>query len=437
MSKVYSQKELLLLSNFVYIPACLSDKPIEEIIDAYRDEDGHFSESSVYPAAAGGGMSVKDVCTVFSEIDKHIEDNPGFGRLSASRCLNEADVRAICYTNDDDESPVVAFRGTGGTSAAWTDNFDGAYLEDTRIQKVADDFVRYECGIYEDIVVTGHSKGGNLAQYVTVKRGNMIDSCVSFDGQGFGDDFISDDADGIAKAAPKITSISAYNDFVNILLTCIAGECIYVANEASAEAAHSSVTLLTSNEFDEEGCFITTRPQGIVSRELSGLTHIMTQALDPLSQSDKETMGMIAGTAISLALTTPTEEYAEGVFAPVLGTVAAKFAAMIAVFLAPDHTGEAVTARSVYIDTSSAHIAAENIADLSGDIARISANVDEVRQNMAFTINTQIFAESTLAGVIEELETIRKRLITLSECIRNVAVCYEKAENDAVWLMNA
>ena len=37
-----------------------------------------------------------------------------------------------------------------------------------------------------NIIVTGHSKGGNKAQYVTInsKYNDLIDKCFSFDGQG-------------------------------------------------------------------------------------------------------------------------------------------------------------------------------------------------------------------------------------------------------------
>ena len=161
----YTEQELLLLSNFAYIPACLSNKPIADIIDSYKTGDGTFTPESVMGAAAGGGMSTEDVATVFGEMDKRIQENPEFGLLSASRRLEESDVRAICYTNPKDEDPVVVFRGTGGTKEAWSDNFDGAYYEDTRIQSVASDFVKYECGIYDGVMVTGHSKGGNLAMY--------------------------------------------------------------------------------------------------------------------------------------------------------------------------------------------------------------------------------------------------------------------------------
>lgn len=37
---------------------------------------------------------------------------------------------------------------------------------------------------YDSITVTGHSKGGNKAQYVTVLS-DKVDRCISMDGQGF------------------------------------------------------------------------------------------------------------------------------------------------------------------------------------------------------------------------------------------------------------
>ena len=163
MNGAYTQQELLLLSNFAYIPACLSDKPINEILDTYRDENGSFTAESVAGAAAGGGMAASDVAVVFEQMDKRTADNPAFGQLSVARKLDEKDVRALCYTGPDDKDPVVVFRGTGGTKEAWTDNFEGAFVEETRIQKLAGDFIRCDCGIYNDITVTGHSKGGNLA----------------------------------------------------------------------------------------------------------------------------------------------------------------------------------------------------------------------------------------------------------------------------------
>ena len=436
MNGTYTDQELLLLSNFVYIPASLSTRPIAEILDSYRDPSGTFTGESVAAAAAGGGMSVTDVVTVFCEMDKHIEDDPDFGKLSVSRCLEEKDVRALCYTGPKDNDPVVAFRGTGGTKDAWIDNFEGALYEDTRIQKIADDFIESECGIYRDIVVTGHSKGGNLAQYVTVKNEEMIKNCVSFDGQGFGDDFHRENKYEIGIASPKIKSVSAYNDFVNILLTGIAGTCIYVANEAGAAAAHSPTTLLTANSFDEDGNFITTRSQGAVAYELSRLTDRICSALSPFPADDKEVMSIIAGSAISLALTTPEDELMEGCLIPAAALTAVHLTGKMASVSKLFESLEKPVVRTVYIDTYGCRRASARIADQLHVIEEISRGVDEVRQNMSYTITTQIFAERALFSICERLTALLADVRRLSDLLRLVCDRYENAENEAALLMN-
>ena len=435
MSGTYTKQELLLLSNFVYIPACLSDEPLSVILDKYKDGEGCFTEESVAEAAYGGGMSIPDVKTVFAQMDAHIKENPDFGDLSVSRRLEEKDVRALCYTTAKDEDPVVVFRGTGGTKDAWRDNFEGAFYEDTKIQKVADDFIKNECAIYEDMVVTGHSKGGNLAQYVTVKNEGKIAKCVSYDGQGFGEVLLSADPGGVANAAPKITSISAYNDFVNILLTCIAGTCIYVSNEGGAAAAHSPVTLLTSNTFDEAGEFVSTRPQGVLSAQLGHITDTICAGLGPLTENDKEALSMIAGSTISLALTSPADDLIEGCVIPSAGAVAAHLACRIAKAGSIIGDTKKPTARSIYIDISSCRGAAKILGDQTGVIGRISAAIDEVRRDMACTVTTRIFAERPLFGICERLEGLKRELLRLSEMAKLVSDRYEQTEEEALALM--
>ncbi len=435
MSDTYSQKELLLLSNFVYIPACVSTEKVSTILDEYRDADGSFSEEGVALAAAGGGMSVSDVRTVFTAMDEHIRENPSFGELSAARCLNDKDVRAVCYTNDKDKDPVVVFRGTGGTENAWTDNFEGAYLEDTKIQKIADDFVRHECGIYEDVTVTGHSKGGNLAMYVTVKEQEKVISCLSFDGQGFGNEFIDNNGSSVDTAAPKITSISAYNDFVNILLTCIAGTSIYVANEGSAEGAHSPVALLTNNTFDENGNFTSIRSQGPVAKELDSLTDVIVSALSPASEKDKEDLSAIAGSAIALALTTPSGRIAEDCVAPTLGTLGAKLAAKITREVEADLPEDVLCAKSLYADTDDIRRCASALSDASASLQNIRVRVDHVRSGMKCTMNTHIIAESKLIVIEDEITMISRQLGFLSDMTCRVADSYEKAEEDVLTLV--
>ena len=431
----YTQQELLLLSNFVYVPACRSDKPLEEIIDAYRDENGNFTAASVLEAARGGGMSCEDVATVFSGIDGRIKQNPDFGKISASRRLEEDDVRAVCYTDPKDRDPVVVFRGTGGTKEAWCDNFEGAFTEETRIQQIADDFVKCECALYDGIVVTGHSKGGNLAQFVTVSQTERIAECLSFDGQGFGDGLISQDPGRIRAAAGKITSVCAYNDFVNILLTSIAGTCLFVLNDSSAAAAHSPVSLLTENRFDEDGNFVTLRSQGAIAAGLGFMTDRLCALLGLADEEDKENFSEIAGTAVSLALSSHPESLMEDCVAPTLGLVAAKTARKMALLQKQVRDEIPPASGSVYISADNCALAAASLENGSMLVGNIISAVEGVRHNMTFTITSKLYTEKALENICENLDVLKSKLYDLADLIRQVNSAYKKCEEEAAALM--
>lgn len=70
------------------------------------------------------------------------------------------------------------------------------------------------------ITVSGHSKGGNKAQFITV-HSDLVNDCYSFDGQGFSPEALSAlrkqyGAD-FEKRRRKIRSFSTDNDYVNVL----------------------------------------------------------------------------------------------------------------------------------------------------------------------------------------------------------------------------
>lgn len=70
------------------------------------------------------------------------------------------------------------------------------------------------------ITVSGHSKGGNKAQFITMKS-DIVDRCYSFDGQGFSPEainqFKSELGSDYEKNRQKMYSLSADNDYVNVL----------------------------------------------------------------------------------------------------------------------------------------------------------------------------------------------------------------------------
>ena len=140
---------------------------------------------------------------------------------------------ASCFLEDADEGEaIVAFRGTG--KGEWRDNFiAGAHMEhaegDPTIspqqQKALDYLARIDLAPYHSVTLTGHSKGGNKAKLCALLD-DRVDRCISFDGQGFSDEFFAAHKKQIDQNARKIQNHNVAGDFVNILLNDV-GETTY------------------------------------------------------------------------------------------------------------------------------------------------------------------------------------------------------------------
>lgn len=119
----------------------------------------------------------------------------------------------------DSRHAIVSFKGTTG-SDEWVDNVEGLNRSDTDAQVNAKNYVNSLD--YDNITVVGHSKGGNKAMYVAVTC-DKVDKCVSYDGQGFSQEFIDKYSIEIQNNAHKITNYSLKNDYVHILMFPIPG----------------------------------------------------------------------------------------------------------------------------------------------------------------------------------------------------------------------
>ena len=116
----------------------------------------------------------------WAAIIRQIQNDPELYSLDIAD--KDDSVQAICFTDPNDpDSALVAFKGSTGQEE-WQDNGSGLGLSDTEKQKEALEYI--ENLPYDSITVTGHSKGGNKAQYVTVLS-DKVDRCISMDGQGF------------------------------------------------------------------------------------------------------------------------------------------------------------------------------------------------------------------------------------------------------------
>lgn len=161
--------------------------------------------------------------------------------------LSDTGLTACTFTKPDGDI-IAAYKGTG--SGEWIDNGEGLSGIPEENTYISYDINGNPAGyrmIHKDyasdqqadalnwfnktaatngwnennrIVLTGHSKGGNKAQFVTM-HSHLADVCYSFNGQGFSPEAINAMKNQYGEEfhlrRQKLYSISADNDFVSVL----------------------------------------------------------------------------------------------------------------------------------------------------------------------------------------------------------------------------
>ena len=215
----------------------MTDEEISMVLSTYmylnyrEADDGMtvneiLSELSSSPDYQEGGLFYGEY-TILSEAAV----NPEIGELvigNQSHLMGYDTGTAACtFATRDGEDMYVVYRGTG--DGEWPDNGLGmtrkSTLQQERALKYFEEVIERE-QITENrkLVVTGHSKGGNKAQFVTMstKYHNLLDACYNFDGQGFSEKAIEGwkndySEEEYRQRTCKITGIYGENDYVNVL----------------------------------------------------------------------------------------------------------------------------------------------------------------------------------------------------------------------------
>lgn len=212
--------ELILLDNIAYF---------DQLYDEYSKNPNGFTVGSIVEGYKSGVYSTPIDMVASNDFDKvisYIENNPSLMDLQVINVSStESGTHGFCVKDSNNNISVI-YSGDYSYSDSWVDNFVGAVQEDSTEQDNALTFFN-ECldkakefGVVGEVNVSGHSKGGNLAQYVTIVSG-MVDNCLSYDGQGFSDAFMQKYVDEIAQNGSKITSISANYDYIHCVLNPI------------------------------------------------------------------------------------------------------------------------------------------------------------------------------------------------------------------------
>ena len=243
----------LILNSLIYIEQFESKKYTNKLIGkSVYDFAINYEYSSKYPYFPAEINEEEFYSLIESiKVEKNIFENVYFLNIENSltgnkNCTENLVNMTLRYKNN----LVFVFKGTSGTYE-WVDNVRGTYVADTKRQVKAlqyfDKMYKFYADSVDKIYITGHSKGGNKAQYIGVLRGQdpKIKHIYSFDGQGFSDLFFDKYKDLIQKNKKKITSISNENDFVNILMKLAVGNKIYIKSKTTKGKDKDKIAQMT------------------------------------------------------------------------------------------------------------------------------------------------------------------------------------------------
>ena len=312
-------EEVLLLENMMYMEdnAPLSKPQEGQSVEAWLNS---IDISKIDPAKEYGSyMTGQDYISMINEIKEnhpnlmdmrvantHVDNEPGGG----------GGYSAI-FVNENTGDAVVAFRGTAGDE--WKDNFTGGGRTDcpdgvsTAQQQNALDWYQdqyKELGLEKyEITVTGHSKGGNKAKYITIMD-DTIDNCVSFDGQGFSDEFVAKYADRIAERQSYIENHNVDYDYVNFLLNDV-GETTYYHGYEYGDGGflenHCPNTFFTK---DENGNLIMAENPNGQAVEIKELDRFLNSCMRSVDGDKKRELLDLIGTMVQGGFSGDTDKAA-------------------------------------------------------------------------------------------------------------------------------
>lgn len=237
-----STEQVLLLNNLMYMQ---NNEPFQEII-AY---EGKTVEQLIQEIDLNLLQDEKDYGSLITgrewkQMIQAIRSDTELMNIKIQSVHTDTDqangggggVSAL-FTDPENNEAVVVYRGTA--SHEWKDDFVGGAGTDlpdgvsTQQQKNALDWYEsLDLDAYDTVTVSGHSKGGNKAKYVTIlNKGDTVDRCLSFDGQGFSDEFYDKYAGNIASRQNRIQNHNVESDYVNLVLNDVGDTTFYKGHD--------------------------------------------------------------------------------------------------------------------------------------------------------------------------------------------------------------
>lgn len=271
MKENYSDYELIMFEMLTYMNA---DKwAFESLVEGKYKAITECKDVGEY-------LDQFNINTLRTDDPKGIIGGDGISREEYTAIIDylrhNDNIRSLVYNssmeNKHEESPelaldfktpsgnhIVLFKGTTN-SYEWKDNVEGIDTADTQSQIDAYEYI--ESIDSNNIIVVGHSKGGNKAMYSAI-RSDKVSRCIAMDGQGFSEKFLEKYRYSIANNASKITNISFSADYVHGLMIQVPGSNqvytgSYVKSGVNNTVECHSPNSIFSYYVDEDGTLVVT-----------------------------------------------------------------------------------------------------------------------------------------------------------------------------------
>ena len=180
----------------------LSYMPFDGLVEDAFDEGVLLGDAAKYMLDNG----LSSACMIDSQMDDclllgAIAESVRFGSMRVTGYVNRFDEEreeqfaAVTFVPPRGAA-FVAFRGTDSTVVGWKEDFNMSFSREVPAQRAAAAYALRACrALSGEIILGGHSKGGNLAVYAAIFSCAQVQSrvrCVyNFDGPGFNEEIIA------------------------------------------------------------------------------------------------------------------------------------------------------------------------------------------------------------------------------------------------------
>lgn len=199
-----------------------------------------------------------------------------------------------------DGSMVISYRGTDDTIVGWKEDFNISINDSVPAQLDAVDYlIRHSAGFCGDIILTGHSKGGNLAIFAAANAPEPIKyrirGAVSFDGPGFKEDFLA--SEGYKQVEGICKTVMSQHSLVGVILNT-AGRRVITNSTVMGPLSHDVFHwLVNKNEFIEEQdlsvasrAYATALNTLVLGMEPADMAAFIDELFDTLNSTEADTI---------------------------------------------------------------------------------------------------------------------------------------------------